>query len=145
MREGLAAVAAWLIGATAVAAAEPPLPPEKPPDVAAPAAPHSPADALPPYQGEVERLAALMGTLSYMRDLCGAGDGAQWRSKMEELLASEGSTAQRRDRLAGAFNAGLQGYARTYRRCTPAAGLVIERSLGDASRLTRDLATRFGG
>jgi uncharacterized protein (TIGR02301 family) len=137
------AVLLWAPGLHA--AGEPPLPPEKPPGIDGPAPPQAPADTLPPYQGEVERLATLMGTLAFMRDLCGAGDGAQWRAKMEDLLASEGSTAQRRDRLAGAFNEGLQGYAQTYRRCTPAAGVIIERSLDEASHLTRDLATRFGG
>lgn len=142
---GAALIAAAGVLSPAFGAGEPPLPPEKPPSVEdAPAAPR-PADTLPPYQGEVERLAALMGTLAYMRDLCGAGDGAQWRAKMEELLASEGSTPQRRDRLAGAFNEGLTGYAQSYRRCTPAAGVVIERSLDEASHLTRDLASRFGG
>ena len=142
-----AGVAALLLGSTALTAtaAETPLPPEKPPDIQGPATPRPPVDALPPYQGEVEHLASLMGTLAYMRDLCGAGDGAQWRAKMEELLASEGSTAQRRDRLAGAFNEGLQDYGRTYRHCTPAAGVVIERALAQASHLTRDLANRFGG
>lgn len=147
MRSAIAAAFAtmFLCEPALQAAGEPPLPPEKPPGLDGPAAPQAPTDTLPPYQGEVERLATLMGTLAYMRDLCGAGDGAQWRAKMEELLASEGSTAQRRNRLAGAFNEGLRGYAQSYRRCTPAAGVIIERSLDEASHLTRDLATRFGG
>ena len=131
------------------AAPAPPLPPEKPVGVDAPAAPQatipSGADALPPYEAEVERLAGLVGTLSFMRDLCGAGDGAQWRAKMEELLASEGSTPARRDRLAGAFNDGLRSYAATYRQCTPAARVVIDRALDGAARLTQDLASRYGG
>lgn len=131
------------------AAPAPPLPPEKPAGVDAPAmlqgtAP-SGADALPPYEAEVERLAGLIGTLSFMRDLCGAGDGAQWRAKMEELLASEGSTPVQRDRLAGAFNDGLRSYAATYRQCTPAARTVIDRALDSAARLTQDLASRYGG
>ena len=127
------------------AAPAPPLPPEKPAGVDAPAPAPSGSDALPPYEAEVERLAGLIGTLSFMRDLCGAGDGAQWRAKMEELLASEGSTPVRRDRLAGAFNDGLRSYAATYRQCTPAARLVIDRALDGAARLTQDLASRYGG
>lgn len=130
------------------AAPAPPLPPEKPAGVeASPATPASPQDAvpLPPYESEVERLAGLMGTLSFLRDLCGAGDGAQWRAKMGELLAAEGATDMRRKRLAGAFNEGLRGYAATYRRCTPAAGVVIDRALDEAARLTQDLASRYGG
>ncbi|MDX7951890.1 TIGR02301 family protein [Lichenihabitans sp. Uapishka_5] len=138
-----ALLAPLLMAATAAA----PLPPEKPPGVEAPASPATPqgAETLPPYQPEVERLATLMGTLAFMRDLCGATDAAQWRTRMEDLLAAEGSTPTRRDRLAGAFNAGLRGYAATYRRCTPAAALVIDRALSEVGHLTQDLANRFGG
>jgi uncharacterized protein (TIGR02301 family) len=135
-----------VLASAIVAAAAPPLPPERPPispDNPAPTEPKGPD--LPPYEPQVERLAELMGTLAYMRDLCGAGDGAQWRDKMSELLASEGSTDLRRDRLAGAFNRGLSGYAVTYVRCTPAAAAVITRSLDEAGRLTHDLASHFGG
>ena len=141
-----ALLVALLLAAQPLAAAPAPLPPEKPADVEAPAAPAPPAqDALPPYQAEVEHLAGLMGTLSFMRDLCGATDGVEWRAKMQDLLAAEGTTPLRRDRLAGAFNEGLRGYAATYRRCTPAATLVIERALDEAAHLTADLARRYGG
>ena len=139
---------AALLAPLLLAAAAPPLPPEKPAGVEAPSGPQATpqgTDTLPPYEAEVERLAGLMGTLAFMRDLCGAGDGAQWRGKMEELLAAEGSTAVRRDRLAGAFNEGLRGYAATYRQCTPAAGVVIDRALDEAAHLTQDLASRYGG
>ena len=140
--------AALLAPLLLAAAPAPPLPPEKPAGVEAPAAPPpaSPDTApLPPYEAEVERLAGLMGTLSFMRELCGASDGPQWRAKMQELLAAEGSTDIRRKRLAGAFNEGQRGYAATYRQCTPAAGVVIDRALNEAARLTRDLSDRYGG
>lgn len=121
----------WLVAQT-------PLPPEKP--TAAPT-----VAEFPPYQAKIERLAEVMGTLSYMRDLCGAGDGTIWRDKMAALLATEGSTDARRDRLAGAFNRGLRDYQVSYRHCTPAAALVIERSLAEGTRLTQDLSNQFGG
>ncbi len=40
---------------------------------------------------------------------------------MEELLAAEGVTQGRRERMAGAYNRGYRGYALTYRSCTDAA------------------------
>lgn len=127
-------------------AASAPLPPDKPAEVDRPAATQQvPQDALPPYQPEIERLAGLMGTLSFMRDLCGLGDGAEWRARMHALIESEGGTPVRRDRLAGAFNEGQSGYAATYRQCTPAAQVVIERSLDEAAHLTEELARRYGG
>lgn len=118
--------------------ASPPLPPTQ-----APAPP--PEDALPPYEPQLERLAELMGTLAYLRDLCGKGDGAEWRSRMSALLDAEAKTPERRQRLAGAYNRGFHGYEATYRFCTPAAELVIARFLVEGDRLARELSARFGG
>ena len=130
---------ATILASFLLAAAQVPSPPQKPDDRPAPSQP-----VLPPYQAKVERLAELMGTLSFMRELCGAADGVLWRDKMAELLAAEGTTETRRDRLAGAFNRGLQEYRITYRRCTASANLVIERSLNEGSKLARDLSVQFG-
>lgn len=121
--------------------AQPAIPPQRPADLT-PSAPTPPTN--PPYEAKLERLAELMGTLSFMRDLCGAGDGATWRAKMADLLASDGNTTERRDRLAGAFNRGFNGYRTTYRRCTPSASVVIERAFAEGSRLAGELSARFG-
>lgn len=126
------------------AMAQAPLPPERPAEADAQAGKGSPGSDTPPYQLKLEHLAELMGTLAFLRDLCPAGDGVLWREKMESLLAAEGSTPLRRNRLAGAFNAGFESYRISYRRCTPAAQLVIERALGDGSRLSRELSAQFG-
>ena len=122
----------------------PPLPPlQSAPEPQGADAPAEPT--LPPYQPQLERLAALLGTLAYLRDLCGRGDGAEWRNRMAALLDAEAGTPTRRERLAGAFNQGFRGYEATYRTCTPAAELVIRRFVAEGDGLTRDLATRFGG
>lgn len=143
MRGARAVLAATLLLAPLPAAPAPaqrtasvPLPPIAPP---------FPADPVPPpYQDRLDHLAELMGTLAFMRDLCGDSDGAAWRSRMEALLAAEGPTPSRRDRLAGSFNRGYVGYALSYRACTPAAEAVIERSLGEGARIATDVATQFG-
>lgn len=121
--------------------ASPPLPPTQTPSGPSP----SPNDGLPPYQPQLERLASLMGTLAYLRDLCGKGDGAEWRNRMNALLESEAKSQARRERLAGAYNRGFRGYEVTYRACTPSAELVIARAIEEGDRLTRDLSSRFGG
>lgn len=143
MRGARAVLAATLLLAPLPAAPAPaqrtasvPLPPIAPPFPADPAP--------PPYQDRLDHLAELMGTLAFMRDLCGDSDGAAWRSRMEALLAAEGTTPGRRDRLAGSFNRGYAGYALSYRACTPAAEAVIERSLGEGARIAADVATQFG-
>lgn len=121
--------------------ASPPLPPTQ-----NPADPGLPSDeGLPPYEPELERLANLMGTLAYLRDLCSKGDGSEWRSRMSALLDAEGRTQNRRERLAGAYNRGFRDYEVNYRSCTPSARLVIARSIEEGNRLTRELSSRFGG
>ena len=136
------AVAAGLVMAVSGALAQPATPPVRPPDLT----PAEPTQAPPPpYQAKLERLAELMGTLAFLRDLCGAPDAAAWRGKMNDLLASEGTSTERRDRLAGAFNRGFDGYRLTYRRCTPAASVVIERALAEGSNIASELSSRFGG
>ncbi len=142
-------VSAWLT--TAAAAQSLPTSPPLPPVVGAPSpavpapAPQGDPDGLPPYEPQLERLAERLGTLALLRDLCGDGDAAEYRSRMAALIDAEAHTALRRDRLAGAFNRGFRGYAASYRTCTPSARLVISRALAQADRLTRDLATRYGG
>ena len=124
--------------------ASPPLPPlQSAPDPHGGDVPAEPT--LPPYQRQLERLAALMGTLAYLRDLCGRADGAEWRNRMAALLDAEAGTPTRRERLAGAFNEGFRGYEATYKVCTPAAELVIRRFVAEGDGLTRDLAAHFGG
>lgn len=125
--------------------ANPPLPPlvgaSGPPARPPPGA----GDGLPPYEPQLERLAERLGTLALLRGLCGDGDAAEYRTRMAALIEAEAQSDLRRARLAGAFNRGLRGYAASYRGCTASARLVIARALADADRLTRDLASRYGG
>ena len=86
-----------------------------------------------------------MGALAYLRDLCGHGDGAEFRIKMTALLATDAVDAERRDLLAGAYNKGFADYARSYRACGPVADAIIKRYLVEASRLAADVASRYGG
>ena len=134
-----------LVAATVLipARAETPVPPERPRDER-PASPPD-ADAEPPYEGKLQRLAELIGTLAFLRELCVPGEGAVWRAKMVDLLAAEGTTDLRRDRLAGAFNRGFDDYRITYRTCTASAATAIERAMTEGSGIAQDLSARFGG
>jgi uncharacterized protein (TIGR02301 family) len=99
----------------------------------------------PPYEPQLLRLSEIMGALTYLRDLCGDRDADTYRAKMSALLSVEATSDARKERLAGAFNHGFQGYALTYRTCTPAARVVIARFLDEATRVSKDLANRYGG
>ena len=102
-------------------------------------------DPLPPYEPQLERLSEMLGTITYLRSLCGKGDAAEWRKRMTILLDAEAKGEDRRDRLVGAYNRGFHGYQATYHTCTPSADLVIKRFLAESDRLARDLTARFSG
>jgi uncharacterized protein (TIGR02301 family) len=118
-----------------------PKPPAPPPAaVAPPVVPAKPAV----YEKDLRRLGEILGALHYLRPLCGASDGAEWRNKMDELIAAEAGPQDRRERLAGAFNTGYSSFEITYRSCTPSAQLAVQRYLDEGAKLTRDIGTRHG-
>ena len=141
-RAAVGTLAALVLLCASATLAQVPVPPERPRDIPAPDTSQA---GTPPYQVELDRLAELLGTLTLLHDLCPPGDGSVWRGKMQDLLATEGSTPARRDRLAGAFNRGFESYRLAYRSCTPAAELAITRALDEGGRLAGELAARFGG
>lgn len=103
-----------------------------------------PEEPLAQYEPPMLRLAETLGALTFLRDLCGAGDGPQWRERMQALLDAEGQSEARRARLAGAFNRGFQDYALVYRVCTRNAELALARRIAEGQKLSRDLAARWG-
>ena len=111
-----------------------------PPTEAAP-----PADAPPPYEPQLLRLAELMGALAYLRDLCGESDANAFHDKMTGLLEAEARSQSRKENLAGAYNRSFRDYQISYRICTPLAREIIARFLAETTRLTTDLANRYGG
>ncbi len=115
--------------------------PEKKP--AAPPAP--PVQGAPLYEAQLLRLSEIMGALAYLRDLCGDGDGAEYRAKMAALLDAEGTAPERREKLAGAYNRGYRGYETTYGQCTGNARAAITRYVDEGGRLARDIADRYSG
>ncbi|WP_084143595.1 TIGR02301 family protein [Methylocapsa acidiphila] len=96
-----------------------------------------------PYEGQLLRLAEILGSLSYLDELCGSSDAGQWRERMQALLDAEAKTTFRKERLAGAFNRGFRGYERSYRACTQNAQIVITRFLAEGGRLTHEIVSRF--
>lgn len=116
--------------------AEKPAP--QPPQPAPPAPPET-----RPYDPQLMRLAEILGALTYLRGLCGDRDAGAWRARMQALLDAEGTQAARKDRLAGAYNRGIQGYSLFYRSCTPNAHIVIERFLAEGERIAKEVENRY--
>jgi len=136
----------------------------KPGETTKPAAPV--AEAPPPtYEPQLLRLSEVMGALAYLQTVCDAPAGAApvkassaaasgdsapdsardtaWRDRMEALMTAEEAGPSRREKLAGAFNRGWQGYQYSYRICTPSAQLARSRYLDEGARLAHDISTRY--
>ena len=115
---------------------QPPVP--KQPPAPAPAPLPAPSDDKP-YDTQLFRLGEILGTLHYLRELCGANEGQVWREQMRELAQSEGTSALRRARLVESFNRGYRDYSRTYRTCTQPAMVAIHRFMDQASTISDGL------
>src|SRR5215471_6180632 len=82
-------------------------------------------DAAAPFDGDLQRLAEILGTLHYLRGICGSNEGLKWRNEMQALIDAETPGGDRRARMIAAFNRGYNGFQQTYRTCTPAALVAI--------------------
>lgn len=120
----------------------PPTPTAAPPPPAQPIAPDP--NAPPPYEPQVMRLAELLGALHHLRTVCQDPDANQWRDRMAALIEAEAPAADRRDRLAGAFNASFRTWARSYRVCTPAARTASRMFLAEIAKIATDVRARYG-
>lgn len=97
-----------------------------------------------PYDAQLMRLAEILGSLHYLRHLCGEEDGG-WRAQMEALLEAETPSEERREKLVASFNRGYRSFAAVYEDCTDSARQSIERYMREGEALTSDIVLRYGG
>ena len=95
------------------------------------------------YEKPLLRLAEVLGSVHYLRNICGE-DSDAWRTQMQELLAVETPSQARREKLIASFNHGYRAFAGTYERCTSQAHAAIERYMKEGAQLSRDIAQRYG-
>lgn len=96
-----------------------------------------------PYDAQIYRLSEIVGAVHYLRELCGAEEGQEWRDRMRGLVNAEGTSALRRARLVDNFNKGYRGYARTYRTCTKPAILAINRFMQQGASIADALIENY--
>ncbi|GAB1718177.1 MAG: TIGR02301 family protein [Nitrobacter sp.] len=96
-----------------------------------------------PFDADLQRLAEILGTLHYLRGICGANEGAKWRNEMQALVDAETPTGERRARMIAGFNRGYAGFQQTYRVCTPAANVAIRRYIAEGAKIARNLTARY--
>ena len=96
-----------------------------------------------PFEGNLLRLSEILGSLHYLRNLCGES-GQDWRKQMEGLLKAENPDEARRARLTASFNRGYRSFETSYAACTASALAAISRYMKEGEALARDTATRYG-
>jgi uncharacterized protein (TIGR02301 family) len=101
------------------------------------------AAAESPFEDDLLRLAEILGSLHYLRNLCGE-EGQDWRRRMEQLIEAEEPDDERRARFIARFNRGYSGFEANYTTCTPSAIEAIERYIQEGEALSRDTASRYG-
>ena len=112
--------------------------------LSAPALPARAVEGSPaPFDGDLQRLAEILGTLHYLRGICGANEGAKWRNEMQALIDAEAPSGTRRSHIVASFNRGYRGFQQTYRTCTPAADFAIRRYLDEGARISREITARY--
>ena len=100
-------------------------------------------EAAAPFDADLQRFAEILGSLHYLRAICGANEGQKWRNEMQALADAETPSGERRTKLIASFNRGYHGFQQTYRTCTPAANVAIKRYLTEGSKISRDLTARY--
>ena len=95
-----------------------------------------------PYENEMKRLANVLGSLHYLRNLCGeTGNG--WREQMESLIVADQIDGTRREQMIAAFNNGYRGFSAVHTTCTPTALAAIDLYMAEGKELTNTILTRF--
>jgi uncharacterized protein (TIGR02301 family) len=101
------------------------------------------AEVAAPFDPGLARLSEILGSLHYLRGLCGANEGNKWRGEMQSLLDAEAPNGQRRSLFIAHFNKGYKAFQQSYHSCTPAADLVIRRYLEEGSKIAREVTARY--
>ena len=96
-----------------------------------------------PFESRLLRLSEILGSLHYLRNLCGETSN-QWREEMETLLRTENPEPALRARFVSSFNNGYRSFAAGYSTCTESAYTAISRYMKEGEELSRDIAVRFG-
>jgi uncharacterized protein (TIGR02301 family) len=107
-------------------------------------APIAPPTQVVPYDAALLRLAEIMGSLHFLRQLCDGEGSSSWRDQMTALLDAEQPDDQRRARLVDRFNRGFEAFRSVYRGCTDSARLTITRYQDEGSVLAAEIGARYG-
>ena len=98
-----------------------------------------------PYDQRLIRLAEILGSVHYLRNLCLSQTEDGWRRSAQELIDKEAAgEPKRRERMTAAFNRGYRTFASVYTTCTEPATLAEQRYRAEGATLASEIVARFG-
>ena len=97
-----------------------------------------------PYDDKLLRLSEVLGSIHYLRNLCGANEGNKWRDFMAKMLETEQPTEKRKARLVARFNRGYRAFDQSYQSCTQSALLAAEGYMKEGVLLSSQITARYG-
>jgi len=56
-------------------------------------------DGAAPFDGDLQRLAEILGGLHYLRGICGSNEGNRWCSELDALIEADTPSGGRRSRM----------------------------------------------
>ena len=96
-----------------------------------------------PYDRDLQRLSEILGSLHFLRGICGSNEGQKWRNEAQALIEAEAPVGERRNQMVASFNRGYRAFQQSYRTCTPAANFAIRRYLDEGAKIARDITARY--
>ncbi len=105
----------------------------------------APADSSPSYEPQLLRLSEILGSVQFLRELCGTNEGSLWRDQMQALIDSGEPDLVLRSKMIDRYNRGYESYRSVYRVCTEAARLSVDRYLQEGAQISEEIAARYGG
>jgi uncharacterized protein (TIGR02301 family) len=106
--------------------------------------PQAPVQNTPaPYDRDLQRLSEILGSLHFLRGICGSNEGQKWRNEAQALIDAEAPAGDRHNQMVASFNRGYRAFQQSYRTCTPAANFAIRRYLDEGAKIARDITARY--
>jgi uncharacterized protein (TIGR02301 family) len=96
-----------------------------------------------PYDRDLQRLSEILGSLHFLRGICGSNEGQKWRNEAQALIDAEAPTGARHEQMIASFNRGYRAFQQSYRTCTPAADFAIRRYLEEGAKIAREITARY--
>jgi uncharacterized protein (TIGR02301 family) len=96
-----------------------------------------------PFDHDLQRLSEILGSLHFLRGVCGANEGQKWRNEAQVLIDTEAPSGERHEQMIASFNRGYRAFQQSYRTCTPAADFAIRRYLTEGAKIAREITARY--